>query len=805
MDTVKIRRDTTSFTLPRALEELWRRAQGPIRGTMRVIGLAVGFASFLSFSMPWGVAAQIQRDGRGAAPSEIRIDGPPAPVPPAVISRDARGNATVRAVRLDEPIRLDGRLDEAVYENTLPVTGFLQTIPDEGEPATEETEGWITFDEENLYVSARLWESVPENQWVANEMRRDTQQLRNNDHFSVLLDTYYDRRNGFLFYTNPLGARADIQVTNEGSPNLDWNPIWDVRTGRFEGGWTVEIQIPFKSLRYRPGRAQIWGLQLRRAIRRKNEWAHLTQIPQSALARGTGGSAILRVSAAGTLIGLEAPEASRNLEVKPYVISGLETDRAALPPRSNDGHADAGLDVKYGVTENLTADFTVNTDFAQVEADEQQVNLTRFQLSFPEKREFFLEGRGIFQFAPSQFAAAATSENLPALFFSRRIGLESGKLVPILAGARLTGKAGPFDVGALRIQTGKDNALSVESTNFTVVRLRRDIFRRSGIGALFTRRSASPGADGSNQTFGLDASLSFSQNLSLTAYYARTRTLGLPDDDRSYLGVLSYYSDLWGAMLEHLRVEENFNPGVGFIRRRGFRETRAIARFSPQLESIDAIRRLTFRASIDYIEHAAKGFVESRHGLAQFQIEFESSDVLDLMYTDSYEYLADDFQISSGVVVSPGRYAFRDLEVDLSLGLQRSFSGTAVLQRGSFYNGDKTTLGFRRGRINVSERLSLEPTLLFNWVDLPEGSFRTDLAVTRVNYAFSARMFFGGLVQYNSGNDSFSMNLRLRWEYRPGSELFVVYTEARDTDVVNRFSELSNRGLTVKVNYLFQL
>ena len=296
---------------------------------MKVIGLDAGLALLLTLFVPCDLAAQIQRDGLGTAPSELRIDGPPAPVPPAVVSRDDRGNATVRAIRLSEPILLDGQLDEAVYETTLPITGFLQTIPDEAEPATEKTEAWITFDAENVYVSARLWDSAPENDWVANEMRRDTQQLRNNDHFSVLLDTSYDRRNAFLFYTNPHEARADIQVTNEGNPNQDWNPIWDVRSRRFEGGWTVEMQIPFKSLRYRPGRSQLWGVQLRRTVRRRNEWAHLTQIPQSAVSRGTGGSAILRVSAAGTFVGLEAPEASRNLEVKPYAISGLETDRAA--------------------------------------------------------------------------------------------------------------------------------------------------------------------------------------------------------------------------------------------------------------------------------------------------------------------------------------------------------------------------------------------------------------------------------------------------------------------------------------------
>ena len=772
---------------------------------MKIIGIVTGLSTFLALLVPGALTAQIERDTQGTALSELRIDGAPAPVAPAVINRDDRGNATVRAIRLSEPIRLDGRLDEAVYQTVLPLTGFLQTLPDEGEPATEETEAWITFDEENVYVSARLWESAPESEWVANEMRRDNPQLRNNDTFGVLFDTYYDRRNAVLLYTNLLEARFDAQLTNDGNGNVDWNLIWDVRSGRFEGGWTVEMQIPFKSLRYRPGKSQIWGVQLRRGIRRKNEWAHLTQIPQSAVRGNNGGTAILRVSAAGTLVGLEAPEASRNLEIKPYAISGLQTDRTAVPATSNDGHADAGLDVKYSVTENLTADFTVNTDFAQVEADEQQVNLTRFEIFFPEKREFFLEGLGIYQFASSQITSSSGSENTPTLFFSRRIGLESGELVPILAGGRVTGKVGSFDVGALSIQTGEKEGLGIESTNFTVLRLRRDVFRRSSIGALFTGRSASTVADGSNQTFGLDASFSFFQDLYLTGYYAETRTRGLSEDDQSYLGSFNYISDLWGATLEHLRVGENFNPEVGFLRRRGFQETLASARFSPRPASIEAIRRLTFQASLDYLEHAKERFVESREGQAQFQIEFESSDVFDLTYSDRYEFLDEDFPVGGGVTIPPGRYAFQDVEVGFGFGLQRQFSGTLAVQRGSFYGGDKTTVALRGGRVSVSEHLSLEQTVSFNWVDLPQGSFRTDLAVARINYAFTPRMFLGGLVQYNSGNDSFSTNLRLRWEYRPGSELFIVYTEARDTDVFDRFSELSNRGLTVKFNYLLRL
>ena len=772
---------------------------------VKIIECGIRLSTFLAFLAPCVLEAQVQSGAQAGALSQLHIDGPPAPVSPAVINRDDRGNATVRAIRLADPIRLDGQLDEAVYRDIGPITGFIQTLPDEGSLATERTEAWITFDATNVYVSARLWDSAPESDWVANEMRRDTNQLRNNDTFSASFDTYYDRRNAFNFYTNPLGARADLHFMNEGgSTNQDWNPIWDVRTGRFEGGWTVEMQIPFKSLRYRPGASQIWGVQLRRAVRRKNEWAHLTFVPQSAVRGSSGGTAIIRVSRYGTLVGLEPPPASRNLEIKPYGISGMKTDRSREPAIEQDGFADAGLDLKYGLTQNLTADFTLNTDFAQVEVDEQQVNLTRFQLFFPEKREFFLESRGVYDFASSTFTSASNSRNVPTLFFSRRIGLESGALVPVVAGGRLTGKVGPFNVGALNIQTGKEKTVGVPATNFTALRLRRDVLRRSSLGVLFTRRSASTVAEGSNETLGMDVSFSLPRDIYLAGFYAETRTRGLTGDDRSYQARVNYSGDIWGAALEHLRVGENFNPEVGFVRRRGFQETIGAARFSPRPQSIDAIRRLSFEANLTYLELVKERLVGSRQGQARFEIEFESSDLLDITYTDTYEFLDRDFPISSHVVLPPGRYSFSGFKVGLGLGLQRWYSGNFSFQRGSFYSGDKMTVGLASGRLNMSTQFSLEPSLSFNWVDLPEGSFRADVASARINYAFNPRMFLSGLAQYNSDNENFSVNFRLRWEYRPGSELFVVYTEARSTDVLNRLSELENRGLTVKLNYLLR-
>ena len=748
----------------------------------------------------------------GGAMLLAAIDGPPPPIAPEVVTRDEQGRATVRAIKLDDGIRLDGRLDEPVYHMVPAITDLVQQVPVEGAPATEKTEAWIMFDDTNVYVSARVWDSAPESEWIANEMRRDTRQLRNNDTFTVFFDTFYDRRNGFNFYTNPLGARSDSQFTNEGNPNNDWNPVWDVRTGRFDGGWTAEMEIPFKSLRYRSGSPQVWGVQLRRAIRRKNEWVYLTRLPISS-GGGSGSRGIFRVSAAGTLVGIEPPTAGRNIEIKPYAIGGLTTDVSTSPPKDGEGSGDFGLDVKVGITQNLTADFTVNTDFAQVEVDEQQVNLTRFNLFFPEKREFFLEGRGIFDFARGGIGAGFGGGggffgggDAPTLFYSRRIGLQGGVVVPILGGGRVTGKLGPFDVGALSIQTADEQIAGAESTNFTAVRVKRDILRRSAIGGIFTNRSVSLAGDGASQAYGVDGTFAFYDNLQMLGYYAKTETPGVPDENSSYQAKIDYTADRYGLVVDHLLVGDNFVPEIGFLRRDNFRRTYVQGRFSPRPQSFDAVRQFRFGGSIDYILLADSNVLETRQNQFRFQTELENSDQFGLTLNDNYELLLEPFTPGPGVTIPVGGHNFNDIEVSYAFGQQRRINGQVSLLQGGYFNGNITTVGFRQGRIAVLPQMSIEPSISVNWIDTPQGSFRSDLVVTRINYAFHPRMFFSGLVQYNSAIDSISTNLRLRWEYSPGSELFVVYTEDRDSTPLrpDRSTELRNRGFVIKFNRLFR-
>ena len=773
---------------------------------------------------PREAAATVAGPAAEPAPAGVP-DRPIPPAPPAVIARDEQRRATVRAVRLATGIRLDGVLDEPAYETVPALDDFIQQEPNEGAPASEKTEAWVLFDATNIYIAARLWDSAPPSEWVANEMQRDTPQLRENDTFWVAFDTFNDRRNGVAFYTNPLGALGDFQITNEGNPNGDWNPVWDVRTGRFEGGWTVEMEIPFKSVRYRPGPAPVWGIQFRRMVRRKNERSYLTPVPISAGRRG-----LFRVSDAAMLVGLELPAAGNNLEIKPYTIGGTTTDVNLTPPTAWSG--DAGVDVKYGITQNLTADFTYNTDFAQVEVDEQQVNLTRFNLFFPEKREFFLEGRGIFEFArgggPSSRSSALRqiggggrssrgSGNAPTLFYSRRIGLQDGAVVPILGGGRVTGKVGDFDVGALSIQTGENAAApqgtaGAASTNFTVVRLKRDILRRSAIGALFTNRSVSALGEGAggNRVFGADATLAFYENVSVVGYFARTQTPGFEGRDASYQGQFIYAGDRYGATAEHLVVEDNFIPEVGFLRRDNFRRSYLAGRFSPRPASLETVRQFRLEASYEHILTADTGILETKQAQVGFNTEFETSDRLGMTFADNYEFLVQPFEPGPGVVLPVGGYGFRDIEATYQIGAQRRLTGIVTVRGGEYFNGNIWSVGFSQGRLSVTPELSIEPTVSENWIDTPYGSFHTRLIVSRVIYTFSPRMFFGGLIQYNSATNSVSANLRLRWEYSPGSELFVVYTEDRDTDPLrpdrlDSFSLLRNRGLVVKVNRLFRL
>ena len=729
------------------------------------------------------------------AAAQAAID-PPPPVSPATITRTPEGRATIRAVRLTAPLRIDGRLDEAVYAEVLPISDFIQNDPKPGEVATEKTDMWILFDDQRVYVVARCWETHPE-RMVANEMRRDSTVLfGGNDNFVVDLDTFLDRRNGTMFGVNPIGGRNDGQALNGQQYNGDFNPIWTFKVGTFDGGWTVEMAIPFKSLRFKPGREQTWGVVAVRQSKWKNEVSFLTK-----MAAGRGHRGILETSLGATLVGIEAPTTVRNIEIKPFAVADVTTDRLARPPVSNDASADVGLDVKYGVTRNMTADLTYKTDFAQVEADEQQVNLTRFNLFFPEKRDFFLENQGTFSFGGVATAgAAAGAGDAPILFYSRRIGLESGLAVPIQGGGRLTGRVGRFSLGAINIQSDEDRARGVQSSNFTVLRLKRDILRKSSAGVLMTSRTAlQPGA-GRNEAIGADASLGFFANMFVYAFWATARTAtAASGDDTSHRVQLDYPGDRYAVQVERLAVGSRFNPGVGFVRRSGVAKHYGLFKFTPRTKRFTSIRKFHYIGSFSHIENTVAKRTDTRAVDAEFGIEFQNSDRFVAEYASTYEYLPQPFRIATRVTLPVRGYDYGIGRIGYNFGRQRPVSGNVQVEGGTFYDGDRLTLAVSQGRYSPLARLSAEPTVSVNRVHLPAGNFTTTLLGSRVTYTITPWAFVSALVQYNSGTRTTSTNARLRWEYRPGSELFVVYNEQRDTLGLGA-PDLQTRALIVKFN-----
>ena len=720
---------------------------------------------------------------------------------PSLVSRTAPDTVTVRAVRLPAPLALDGRLDERIYATLPAISDFLQQEPREGQPATEKTEAWILVDDDNLYSSARNWDSHPERE-VANELRRDNSNILGNENFTFVIDTFHDKRNGYMFQTNPLGALRDMAVTDD-LQNAAWNGIWSVKTATFDQGWTMEVAIPFKSLRYRGSGPQTWGINLRRLVKWKNEFSYLSLVPA---ALGTTG--VSRMASAATVVGLETPSESKNIELKPYAVTSSTTNRTAAAPFDNRLDANAGLDFKYGLTRSLILDATVRTDFAQVEEDLQQINLTRFSVFFPEKRDFFIEGQGIFDFGGVQ--AGNSPGDVPLLFFSRQIGLSQGQAVPVLGGLRLTGRTGPYSVGLLNIQTDDAPAARAVSTNFSAVRLKRNGGRRSTVGVMATRRgpgvagATSPTPDAS-YSVGADATLLFFKSINLTGYYAHTTaptTRGATGAGTSYRGRFDYTNDRYGAALEHMLIGPGFAPEVGFVRRTDVRRTFGQVRFSPRPRRSAVIRKLTWQGSVAYVTDAAATAIQSREATGLFRLDFQSSDQATLEYSREYELLPARFTIAPGVVVPAGGYSYDTARVSYSLGQQRRVSGRLSAATGTLYDGSRRDVAYS-GRWGVMPRLSVEPSVSLNWVNLPWGDFTARLMSARVTVTPSARMLISSLVQYNVDARNVSSSVRLRWEYTGGSELFVVYSDGRDTRGTG-LPALQNRTLALKATRLFR-
>jgi Domain of unknown function (DUF5916)/Carbohydrate family 9 binding domain-like len=716
------------------------------------------------------------------------LQGPPPPVPPAVINRDAQGRVTIRATRVTN-FHLDGRLDEAFYQSVPSFGDFVQQEPHQGEPASDKTEVWVFFDDNNLYVAARLWEQDPSKR-VATEMRRDASDIYDDDHFGLSFDTFYDRRNGYGFAVNSLGGLLDWSINNE-KPNNSWNGLWDARTATFDHGWTLEIRFPFRSFRYREG-GHVWGINFRRMVRADNELSYLVPVQSS-----WGRLAMSKMSIAATLVGLDVRTRQHNVDAKFYGLSSLATDHVAVPSYTNKPKVNGGLDLTWGARETLITQLTVNTDFAQVEDDQQQVNLTRFSLFYPEKRDFFLEGADTFSFGGG-------GGSTPLLFYSRQIGLANGVPVPIRAGGRVLGRAGPWNFGALNIETGESTDANVPRTNFSVGRLTYDFLARSRVGVMFTSRSNTSAThigqtSGASEAYGADLTLNPSPNTSIIAYLARSQSPVTKGSDLSYRGSFNWSADRYGLSAQYLVVDPNFKPEVGLVRRWDFRDSSGSARFSPR-PGWRGVRHINFNGSVDYLTDT-RNVPESKEIDASAGLDFQNSDSFSVGVTRSYERLDAPFSLGGGVALPPGDYTFAQQTASYVLGQQHRIAGTISFAHGNYYDGTLTSLGWT-GRVALSSQLYAEPTISWNRVRVLEGDADTNLVSSRITYTFTPHMFTSALIQYQSRTHTVTTNARFRWEYILGSELFVVYSDGRST--LGTGPGLQNRSFIVKVTRLLR-
>lgn len=692
------------------------------------------------------------------------------------------------AVRLlpEERVVLDGVLDEPAWERAVPATEFRQQEPVEGGPPSERTEVRVLFDAANLYIGAELFDSEPAG--IKGFQRRRDAGLGSDDRFMWILDTFLDGRTAYFFEVNPAGLLGDglLRIGSGSNMNKSWDGIWDVRVRRHEAGWTAEIRIPFRTLNFDP-RLEAWGINFQRTIRRKNE-----ELLWSGYRRNQG---LFRPINAGRLRGLHDLSQGIGLEARPYV-AGRQTRASGASTASGD----LGIDFGYSLTPSLRLALTVNTDFAETDVDDRQVNLTRFPLFFPERRQFFLEGSSVYTFA------GASNVNP---FFSRRIGLVGGRPIPVVYGARLGGQAGRWDVGLLQVRTGAHEQVAPE--DFSVGRVKYNFFSQSSIGAIYTRRAteATEALDVPDRhTFGVDLDLSTAtflgrQNLQFEAFFVgHTDSVhgeGTTLADRSARGFrLNYPNDLWQAHVSLREFGDAWNPAVGFAPRRGFRRLQPTVSWNPRPVRLAAVRQFRFQVFYEHLTDL-DGVLETRRLAVQpFGVRFNPGDTAGLEVASQYERLVREFRIAEGVVLPPGEYSFSDVSVEVSTANQRPVSVNAELQAGQFWSGSRrrTQLG---ATLRPSGSLNLSATVERQDVSLPQGAFATTLVRMNANWSPTPYTSLMNAVQYDNVSRALGLNSRLRWIVRPGSDLYVVY--AHDWLYGDgRFLTLA-RGATTKLNY----
>jgi hypothetical protein len=685
------------------------------------------------------------------------------------------------ASRITEAPSINGALDEGVWQTATPLTSFVQAEPFEGSPASENTEVRILYDDEAIYVGVVLHDSSPST-ILTTDTRRDAE-LDEMDSFVMIFDTFRDRQNGFVFGTNAAGIQYDAQVRDQGEEEESWDGSWDVSTSITTTSWVAEFRIPLRTLRY--GAApQTWGVNFFRNIQRTRERTYWSPLPRE--------HELSRLSSAGELRGLEL-KTPRNLKLLPFVVGAANRDFTAGARLERD--YDIGFDTKFGITPGSNLDVTVNTDFAQVEVDTQQINLTRFNLRFPEKRPFFLENSGLF---------TVGKEEEIDLFFSRRIGLdENGLLVPINAGARFTGKVNGINVGVLNMQT--DNVNLEPGNNFSVLRVSRELRNRSGVGAMFVNRSATGdlSRDGDwNRTWGVDGRLGIGESFTMAGFGARTETPGLTGRDFAYNMDSEYDDGTHRAGFEYGLTGETFNPEVGFLEKEdGYR--RYHVRYHNTMRQ-QKIRDWGFREWQPHVQYTRFDYLDGGLQNAEFHLDnhwdWENGNRIDTALNGTWEGFREPFEIYPGVIVPVGEHGGFRFRLNSNTDQRKWISAEFEWDVGTFLTGTQNSPSLEV-LIRDGGRFSVDTSWTYRSIDLPEGAFHTNLGNMRVTYNFTPSVFVQSLVQYNDRTERWSTNLRFHVLETAGTGLFVVYNNTESLEGLGPI----NRAFIVKYVRQFDL
>jgi hypothetical protein len=690
----------------------------------------------------------------------------------------ARLERVMHAKRITGRINIDGRLDEPEWEGAQMATDFIQWEPNPGQPATDRTEARFLYDANKLYVGIRAFDDRPD-EIVVSELKKDFE-ANDGDTVGVFIDSLHDRQSGFSFQTNPAGARRDVQVSRDGDQiNMDWDGVWEVKTTRDEKGWTAEFEFPFKTLRFADASEQEWGLNLLRRVRHRNQDSMWSPLPRR--------YRFNRASMAGTLRGLEGIRQGRNLKVKPYAIGSSVTSGAN--GRKLDGNG--GVDVKYGITQSMTLDLTYRTDFSQVEADQEQINLTRFNLLFPEKREFFLENANLFSVAGT--VGGGQQNVIP--FFSRRVGLSpAGTPIPIVGGTRVSGRTGTYDVGLIAMRA--DSEGETPANTFLAGRLRKNFRNTSSIGAIMTSRDSALARD-HNRLLGFDTFVRLSDRLEVTSYWMFTETPERTGRNEARLLSGAWRDNDLTLRAQYEQAQANFNPEAGFVRRPSETHRSAQAIWRPRPADNRRIRNYILEIESDfYVDDKGEPTTREHRGLTG--ITFQNGSTVSAQLTNTFESLVEPFAIRPTVVLPTGDYSYQRYQVNLTTDRSRLISANVNANTGSFWNGTNTAFG---GTVEFkpSFHLNVDVNFSYNRVDLIEGEFTTPLIGTRVVWGFNSKAFINSFLQYNATTHQFSANTRFNILHRPLSDLFVVYNERRNTVT----DALLDRGIVVKFTNMF--